>query len=87
MDELLTQWIEAADVETTDVYDEITYENVEDYLPEAVKSLRAAANTSTEDESAADEQTTSDNESATEEQTDAQSATDEAQTATTESAQ
>ena len=65
MDELLTQWIEAADVETTDVYDEITYENVADYLSDEVKAIRAedadesdsTDSSATEEQSAADEQT------------------------------
>lgn len=39
MDELLQQWMDEADVETTDAYDNITYENVYDYLPKDVQAL------------------------------------------------
>lgn len=39
MDELLQQWMDEADVETTDLYDTITYENVYDYLPQDLQSL------------------------------------------------
>ena len=39
MDELLQQWMDEADVETTDLYDTITYENVYDYLPQDVQSI------------------------------------------------
>ena len=39
MDELLKQWIEEAQVETTDLYSSITYENVYDYLPQDVQTL------------------------------------------------
>ena len=43
MDDLLTQWMEEADVQTTDTYDEITYQNVYDYLPAEVQERLAAA--------------------------------------------
>ena len=37
---MLTEWMEEADVQTTDVYDEITYENVREYLaPEVQETL------------------------------------------------
>lgn len=39
MDELLQQWIDEAQVETTDLYSTITYENVYDYLPKDVQTL------------------------------------------------
>ena len=39
MDELLQQWMDEADVETTDLYNTITYENVYDYLPQDLQSL------------------------------------------------
>ena len=39
MDNLLAQWMEEADVQTTDVYDEITNENVRDYLPAEVQEI------------------------------------------------
>lgn len=39
MDELLKQWIDEAQVETTDQYSSITYENVYDYLPQDVQTL------------------------------------------------
>lgn len=39
MDELLQQWMDEAEVETTDAYDNITYENVYDYLPKDVQAL------------------------------------------------
>ena len=39
MDELLQQWMDEAQVETTDLYSTITYENVYDYLPQDVQIL------------------------------------------------
>ena len=39
MDELLQQWMDEAQVETTDLYCTITYENVYDYLPQDVQTL------------------------------------------------
>lgn len=39
MDELLQQWMDEAQVETTDLYSTITYENVYDYLPQDVQAL------------------------------------------------
>ena len=39
MDELLKQWIDEAQVESTDLYSSITYENVYDYLPQDVQTL------------------------------------------------
>lgn len=39
MDELLKQWIDEAQVETTDLYSSIIYENVYDYLPQDVQTL------------------------------------------------
>ena len=39
MDELPQQWMDEAQVETTDLYSTITYENVYDYLPQDVQTL------------------------------------------------
>ena len=39
MDTLLQQWMSEADVQTTEVYDEITGENVRDYLPAEVQEV------------------------------------------------
>ena len=39
MDKLLQQWMDEAQVETTDLYSTITYENVYDYLPKDVQTL------------------------------------------------
>lgn len=39
MDNLLAQWMEEADVQTTDTYDQITNENVRDYLPAEVQEI------------------------------------------------
>ena len=39
MDTLLQQWMSEADVQTTEVYDEITSENVRDYLPAEVQEV------------------------------------------------
>lgn len=39
MNELLQQWMDEAQVETTDLYSTITYENVYDYLPQDVQTL------------------------------------------------
>ena len=39
MDELLQQWMDEAQVETTDLYSTITYENVYDFLPKDVQTL------------------------------------------------
>ena len=39
MDELLQQWMDEAQVETTDLYSTITYKNVYDYLPQDVQTL------------------------------------------------
>ena len=39
MDELLQQWMDEAQVETTDLYSTITYENVYDHLPQDVQTL------------------------------------------------
>lgn len=39
MDELLQQWMDEAQVDTTDLYSTITYENVYDYLPQDVQTL------------------------------------------------
>ena len=39
MDNLLQEWMDEADVQTTEVYDEITNENVRDYLPAEVQAI------------------------------------------------
>lgn len=57
MDELLTQWMQEADVQTTETYDEITYQNVRDYLYADVKSVleaQDAANAAAQDAASAD---------------------------------
>ncbi|HIX91211.1 MAG TPA: peptidylprolyl isomerase [Candidatus Agathobaculum pullicola] len=58
MDDLLTQWMEEADVQTTEVYDEITYQNVRDYLPaevqEVLNTQDAASDASATDDAAAE---------------------------------
>lgn len=57
MDDLLTQWMEEADVQTTEVYDEITYQNVREYLPADVQDILnaqdAASNEAATDDPAA----------------------------------
>lgn len=80
MDELLTQWIEAADVETTDVYDEITYENVADYLSDEVKAIRAedASDSKDADQSDSTDSSATEEQSAADEQTAAQAETESA---------
>ncbi len=55
MDDLLTQWMQEADVQTTETYDEITYQNVREYLPTEVQQiLNAQDAASTEDAAATD---------------------------------
>lgn len=54
MDDLLTQWMEEADVQTTEVYDEITYQNVREYLPADVQEILNAQD-ATSDEAATDD--------------------------------
>lgn len=39
MDDLLTEWMQEADVQTTETFDEITYQNVRDYLPAEVQEI------------------------------------------------
>lgn len=57
MDDLLTQWMGEADVQTTEVYDEITYQNVREYLPADVQDILnaqdAASNEAATDDPAA----------------------------------
>ncbi len=43
MDALLNQWMTSAEVETTDLFGEISYKNVTEYLPEEQKTAAAAA--------------------------------------------
>ena len=49
MDDLLTQWMEEADVQTTKVYDEITYQNVREYLPADVQDILNAQDAASEE--------------------------------------
>lgn len=69
MDDLLTQWMEEADVQTTEVYDQITYQNVREYLPTEVQELLnaqdAASEIATDDTAATDETATTDDTAAT----------------------
>lgn len=65
MDDLLTQWMEEADVQTTEVYDEITYQNVREYLPTDVQEIlnaqdAASDEASTEDSAATDDAASTD---------------------------
>lgn len=53
MDALLSQWMTEAEVETTDVYDEINYKNVYDYAPAGVAEI---LNGSDSDDSAASDE-------------------------------
>ena len=82
IDEMMQQWIDEADIQTTDAYDEITYDNTKDYLPADVQTV-LNSDTSDDDGNAQTEDAQSEDQSAT----DSQTATDEAQTADTESAQ
>lgn len=62
MDDLLNQWMQEADVQTTEVFDEITYQNVRDYLYADVKTVLDAqdAARSASDEPATDDVATED---------------------------
>ena len=82
IDEMMQQWIDEADIQTTEAYDEITYDNTKDYLPADVQTV-LNSDTSDDDGNAQTEDAQSEDQSAT----DSQSSTDKAQTATTESAQ
>ena len=82
IDEMMQQWIDEADIKTTDAYDEITYDNTKDYLPADVQTV-LNSDTSDDDGNAQTEDAQSEDQSAT----DSQSSTDEAQTADTEAAQ
>lgn len=82
IDEMMQQWIDEADIQTTDAYDKITYDNTKDYLPADVQTV-LNSDTSDDDGNAQTEDAQSEDQSAT----DSQSSTDETQTATTESAQ
>ena len=53
MDDLLTQWMQEADVQTTETYDEITYQNVRDYLPAEVQEILNAQDAASTDDAAA----------------------------------
>ena len=53
MDDLLTQWMQEADVQTTETYDEITYQNVRDYLPAEVQEILNAEDAASADDAAA----------------------------------
>ena len=82
IDEMMQQWIDEADIQTTDAYDEITYDNTKDYLPADVQTV-LNSDTSDDDGNAQTEDAQSEDQSAT----DSQSSTDKAQTADTEAAQ
>ena len=61
LDNLFTEWLDGADVQTTDTYDQITWENVQDYLPAEVQdTLTAAAATTEQSEQAAEEDAAAD---------------------------
>lgn len=53
MDDLLTQWMQEADVQTTETHDEITYQNVRDYLPAEVQEILNAEDAASTDDAAA----------------------------------
>ena len=74
---MMQQWIDEADIQTTEAYDEITYNNTKDYLP---ADVQAVLNSDTSDD---DGDAQSEDQSAT----DSQTSTDEAQTADTGAAQ
>ena len=78
MDDLLSQWIDEADVQTTDTFDEITYQNVTEYLSDEVKNV-LSNDAADDDGDAQTEDAQTDDQSATDEQTDGSAAT-EAQT-------
>ena len=82
IDEMMQQWIDEADIQTTEAYDEITYDNTKDYLPADVQTV-LNSDTSDDDGNAQTEDAQSEDQSAT----DSQSSTDKAQTADTEAAQ
>lgn len=82
IDEMMQQWINEADIQTTEAYNEITYDNTKDYLPADVQTV-LNSDTSDDDGNAQTEDAQSEDQSAT----DSQSSTDEAQTADTEAAQ
>lgn len=55
MDDLLTQWMQEADVQTTETYDEITYQNVREYLPADVQEVLNAQDAATDETAATDD--------------------------------
>ena len=42
IEDLMNQWIKEADVQTTEVFDQITYQNLREYLPADVQARLAA---------------------------------------------
>lgn len=78
MDDLLTQWMQEADVQTTETYDEITYQNVRDYLPAEVQEILNAQDAASTDDAAATEDAAT---------TDGTAATDDAAAETTDAAE
>ena len=82
IDEMMQQWIDEADIQTTEAYNEITYDNTKDYLSADVQTV-LNSDTSDDDGNAQTEDAQSEDQSAT----DSQSSTDKAQTADTEAAQ
>lgn len=81
MDDLLTQWMQEADVQTTETYDEITYQNVRDYLPAEVQEILNAQDAASTDDAAATDDAA---DAAT---TDGAAATDDAAAETTDAAE
>lgn len=66
MDDLLTRWMQEADVQTTETYDEITYQNVRDYLPAEVQEILNAEDAASADDAAATEDATTTDDAAAE---------------------
>lgn len=62
MDDLLDQWMQEAEVQTTEVFDEITYQNVRDYVYADVKAVLDAQDAARDatDEAATDDVATED---------------------------
>lgn len=76
MDDLVQQWMDEADVQTTDVYDEVTYQNVHDYLPADVQEILNAAEAAEQDAAQAAEEDAAVDAASGQEAADADSASD-----------
>ena len=76
MDDLVQQWMDEADVQTTDVYNEVTYENVHDYLPADVQEILNAAEAAEQDAAQAAEEDAAVDAASGQEAADADSASD-----------